>query len=102
MLHIHLKIQLLWQQAAGAAVKCVAISYCALEIAQVSAVPYCYQCRGQVGKQVIEHLSVEYVHGLGAFKLKELVDLFGAATGKRHNLPSAKILALTACHHHIC
>lgn len=34
-----------------------------------------------MGKQVVEHLSVEYVHGLAAFQLKELVDLFGAATG---------------------
>ena len=41
----------------------------------------CHQCRGQVGKQVVDQLSVEHVRDLAAFQLKELVDLFGAATG---------------------
>lgn len=39
------------------------------------------QCRGQLGKQVIDQLSVEYVRDLAAFQAKELIDMFGTATG---------------------
>ena len=38
-------------------------------------------CRGQIGKQVVEHLSVENVRDLAAFQAKELINQFGAATG---------------------
>ena len=43
--------------------------------------PASFCCRGQVGRQVVEQLSVEYVRDLAAFQAKELTDLFGAATG---------------------
>ena len=44
---------------------------------------FSYCCRGQVGAQVIEHLSVEYVRDLAAYQAKELIDMFGTATGNR-------------------
>lgn len=43
--------------------------------------PVCDCCRGQVGKHVIKHLSVEYVRDLAAYQAKELTDMFGMATG---------------------
>lgn len=38
-------------------------------------------CRSQLGKQVVEQLSVEHVHDLAAFQAKELTDMFGTAVG---------------------
>lgn len=38
------------------------------------------QLRGQVGKQVVDQLSVEYVRELAAFEAKELVGMFGTAS----------------------
>ena len=38
-------------------------------------------CRGQLGKQVVEQLSVEHVRGLAAFQARELTDMFGIAVG---------------------
>ncbi len=38
-------------------------------------------CRGQLGKQVVEQLSVEHVRDLAAFQAKELTDMFGTAVG---------------------
>ncbi|KAL3159483.1 hypothetical protein ABBQ38_009904 [Trebouxia sp. C0009 RCD-2024] len=40
------------------------------------------QLRGQVGKQVVDQLSVEYVRELAAFEAKELVGMFGTVTGQ--------------------
>jgi len=36
-------------------------------------------CRGQLGKQVVEQLSVEHVRDLAAYQARELTDMFGAA-----------------------
>ena len=41
----------------------------------------CVWCRGQVGKQVVDQLSVEYVRELAAFEAKELLSMFGTVTG---------------------
>jgi len=38
-------------------------------------------CRGQLGKQVVEQLSVEHVLDLAAFQARELTDMFGTAVG---------------------
>ena len=38
-------------------------------------------CRGQLGKQVVEQLSVERVRDLAAFQARELTDMFGTAVG---------------------
>ena len=46
-------------------------------------------CRGQIGTQVVEHLSVEYVRDLAAYQAKELIDHFGAATGVIYCVPSS-------------
>ncbi|KAL3157452.1 hypothetical protein ABBQ32_011919 [Trebouxia sp. C0010 RCD-2024] len=40
------------------------------------------QLRGQVGKQVVDQLSVEYVRELAAFEAKELIGMFGTVTGQ--------------------
>ena len=45
----------------------------------------CDGCRGQVGKQVIEHLSVKYVRDLAAYQAQELIEMFGTATGNRRH-----------------
>jgi hypothetical protein len=38
-------------------------------------------CRGQLGKQVVEQLSVKQVRDLAAFQARELTDMFGTAVG---------------------
>ncbi|KAA6424352.1 MAG: DNA polymerase eta-like [Trebouxia sp. A1-2] len=38
--------------------------------------------RGQLGKQVVEQLSVEHVRDLAAYQARELTDMFGTAVGQ--------------------
>ena len=38
-----------------------------------------------MGKQVVEHLSVKYVRDLAAYQAKELIEMFGTATGNRRH-----------------
>ncbi len=82
--------------------------------ASPSARPVGCWCRGQVGKQVVEQLSVERVRDLAVFEAKEFTALFGTATGvltqvhvstahilqsvmsERHRLRAAASLSLVA------
>ena len=51
-------------------------------------------CRGQLGKQVVEQLSVELVRDLAAFQARELTDMFGTAVGLPLPLPDQTVAPL--------